>query len=677
MSKESVVSARSPFSDNRFEHEIRHLYVVKLLSFYHRLEELKPTVLVGARGTGKTTLLRSLSWRERISNPSLRQQLGSRRANNFIGIYIKIPEVHVVGLIEWLQSGSQATKQTIYSRYLELLVLQEILGAVSELRANAEIEIDALQERGLISQLVQEHRGAIYIDDDVNPLPRTIDELRDEIRKVRKVIERSVQRGLEPSRAWELIGEPTGLFELAQQICEGITRVGKWRGNSLPINFKVCFDEAEALEAIGVAILMTWIRVARQPLSFVTSFVSLPSDWSQTLLPNLTIQKADANTVSLDDLKDDEFTKFAEGVADLRVREFLRRESNDVIGSVDDSPLFSVESLFGKLNLNSLLEWMLRDSESPIAREVIERAQAIFDQSQAIAQRSGKGDDSVRPIYQAYLEYKDEQTKGYSRRRIVKPPVSGSPEAFLRWTKRRIESQNDRKRMVAAYLSLAKEINADVKYAYADMVLQLSDSCIRDFLSNVDAIFTATRCSTVEFLKLRPVLPTLQHQGLKAASLAKRKSLPTLGVNRPSDIAKLVEGLGKLTRELQSGQVGGLRHISSSERGVFKVPIQAVPTATETSARDLVIDAAEAGFLKIEHQEPFSISFRIHTSLAAYFGLSYRGAYYKTPLSAADIMRFCEAADTSAIDTAVRSLLRSIDGAATHDLFATDVASKE
>ena len=55
----------NPFQYIRYEYEQRHIYFLppKILT---RIEQQKPIYILGTRGTGKTTLLKALEWKERL-----------------------------------------------------------------------------------------------------------------------------------------------------------------------------------------------------------------------------------------------------------------------------------------------------------------------------------------------------------------------------------------------------------------------------------------------------------------------------------------------------------------------------------------------------------------------------------------------------------------------------------
>lgn len=641
----------SPFSDDRFEHDIRHLYYLPE-DLYAILQRTKPCFLIGSRGTGKTTLLRSLSWRERATNEGLNRRLGQKPFKDFVGIYIKLPDIQLDGISIWLKGTPDILKRAIYSRYLELIQLQEIFQAVSELEAMGELKFNATVEQRAVRDLLDEFGNELYFSEATSTPPVSFADLSKSTRMLRRYIEKASQVGILPDQVLINIGSPAQLCHLSRSVAQRLATVISSPARPSEVFFKICFDEAETLDDFGVKILATWVRISTAPLYHVISFVSKPESLSETLLPNLTVQSADVTFLDLDSIKDKQFRVFAEGVTNLRLNEAARL--SDSSSSFEMTSSFDTERLFGKLNINFLLEDALHDSVSPFAKNLLEKAKIKAGIAATIEDRARRGDDSALPIYETYLEMKTN--------RVL--PDKGEPK----WSKRRATSQITRKPMIAAYLSIMNELRTPPRYAYADMILQLSDSCIRDFLNNLEYIFKESNSSVSQFLSNSKIRPTIQNGGLLAASKAKFKSLPTRGVNHPSSTAKLVNGLGTLTQLLQTRSRDGIRHLKTTERGIYEL-ITSSRTDGTRRATVLIVDAAEAGFLKIVESDELMIRFRVHTSLAPAFGFSYRGAYYPMKVQTSDVLAFADAADDQAIGRLANSLFERLDGTSADDLF--------
>jgi hypothetical protein len=85
---------------------------------------------------------------------------------------------------------------------------------------------------------------------------------------------------------------------------------------------------------------------------------------------------------------------------------------------------------------------------------------------------------------------------------------------------------------------------------------------------------------------------------------------------------------------MQTGPTVALA-LQSTERGVFflKLPLD---NSLQSVVR-VIQEAGEAGFLKLLEAQEGEMRFRVHRSLAAYFGFSYRGSYYPVQLRGPDL----------------------------------------
>lgn len=311
-------------------------------------------------------------------------------------------------------------------------------------------------------------------------------------------------------------------------------------------HFKICMDEAEHLSEFQQEVLNTSVRLCRWPLFPVVAFVGLPVN--TTLLTGMSLQNADRQLLVIDDdMSDAEFRELAQGVGTVRVRELTQ----------DATLAFDCDRVFGRLSVNRLLLTILDRSVSPEAKRLLELAQTL--QSHLAAAPSdhseGSGEDlAVPPIYEAYLIEKLD----------LKPPNPKSP----RWERYRRDSQEVRKRIVTAYLSICRDIGAKApRYAFGRMVLQMSDKCMRDFLWQVEEVFLQWNRDIQSFLA--GTVPTdVQNAALTRASEKKKGRVPELVAMAPVQTQRIVDGLGRLTAVLQNS---GTVHpeLLTSERGSF------------------------------------------------------------------------------------------------------------
>lgn len=89
-----------------------------------------------------------------------------------------------------------------------------------------------------------------------------------------------------------------------------------------------------------------------------------------------------------------------------------------------------------------------------------------------------------------------------------------------------------------------------------------------------------------------------------------------------------------------------------------------MPESRRSPLVGLLQDAAQAGFIRLLVVEGPVWEFRLHTSLAAAYGFSYRGAYpnNKIPLSWRDLDAFRDAADEAARDKLAAAIADRVIG---------------
>ena len=597
----------SPFSEDRYEYEAKHLYYLPKDCF-SRLEHPKPAYLIGTRGSGKTTLLKALNWQERLANESLIQQLeGHSFRGQYIGCYLKLPKLQLKSFDNWLSATEDDTHGLILGFYLDLIFVELLGGAVAHLLAHGHIKVDPAVEAEQSKKWLEAHPFLEEVGD--NKGIHSVSSLHHAIRLVRRELEKAARlRTAANDVAGRYPLEQIGTFSTTMSqhmadLCDtDLSSAGdrKW-------HFKVCMDEGECLSHFQQRVMNTFVRLAEWPLFPIVSYVGRPDNISTTLVSDLTHQRADRQLIVIDDMKRPEFLDLAEGVATVRCREALG----------NDAPFFKADRALGKLSINRLLHEMIDRSEGQAGSTLIESAKS-FAAASTVAIKGTLGE---LPIYQAYL----------SEQLALDATTTPSRAA-----ERRQESTQYRKKMVAAYLSICRVLKIRyVSYASAEMVIGISDNCVRDFLSQLNHLFVESGLDLASFLDTE-IDWDRQSRAIRAASIQKRDSIPESGVLAPVETGRLVKGLAMITAAIQSASNDG-RHLRSTERGLFRLVDAEGELAEAEKALSLVRDAADAGFLRLYKQGDDIKHFRVHASLAPAYGCSYRGAYYEVRIGLDDM----------------------------------------
>lgn len=613
------MSQPTPFATKRYEHDGDHVYYIPPATF-DSLEATIPTFLVGTRGTGKTTLLKALSWEERLYNSRLRKQLKTPIfEKHYIGIYFKLPTVQLDLINRWLDSSEDADFAAAFSFYLDLCWLETLQPAVEHLLARREVVIDDAGEHALVQ----------FVQNMWNEYPLCRELLGDAgsdlfavlrlMHPLRRVVESYARRKVDLAEVLDAL--PVGqIGSLGRAVGAALGKAISSPGEPADWSFRVCMDEGESLTLRQQRVINSMVRLAEWPVFYVVAYVSRPEDATGTFLPGQTLQLADRQVLVRDEMSDKDFRQLAEGVVNVRLEAMGLRER------------LNCQRTFGRLNIDGLLERILRESENPDMRSLLDRARAAAT-------------GGVPPIYETYLRERRD--------------LGIAPEGAF--DKRRQSSASIRKQMVAAYLTICREARSDVMYASADMLLQVSDKCIRDFLWQIESVFSASGMTLTDFLT-EQVPEAKQDDGLRAAAELKMTLFQEKIVSAPAEANRIVVGLARITHLIQStGR--NYEQIRTPERGIFAYVLDGSTASAENAV--LIRDAAEAGFLRLieEEAKPNEIRFRIHASLAPRFNFSYRGAYYSGgSLSTADVESLRRATTDATLRTAVDALATRVTG---------------
>lgn len=613
---------KSLFSKIKFENDGKHLYFIKREDL-QVLEGDTPLIIHGPRGTGKTTLLNSLNWKEHESNSNLKnalQKIGSRR--DYIGVYLKVPELKVGGLKKW-ECGEKEIYNQIFSYYIELVWLEELTIAIAEMAVEGRLAFTPSEEKDFIDRVVN---GRVNLFSETVKI-RTLYDFSDELRKIRRNIENASLFSEDIGLVYEPLSNFGQIGFLGKYVCKELATLIGGSPSGDPYKFKICMDECECLSSSQTKVVNTLVRLSTFPVFYVFSFVRLPVNISFTLIDNITNQAADVKVIDLGGMTNDVFKELAEGVATVRIHAELG----------ENIPDFSTKKIFGEISINELLRSRLSASVSKKAKSLL--SQAKKNVSHPFFEFYKKGG---LPIYQTYL--------------VNELSIDIDQGIEQRWEQRRQESKEIRKRMVVAYLSILRELGIDPIYAYSEMILGICDKSIRDFLSQMDEIYKTLGCDLETFISSH-IEVDIQDKGIMRASQIKFDSIPSSPISSPGGIGRLVYGLAYLTSLIQTSSNDN-SHLRSSERGRFV--IHDFNKAPYNSFVDQIIEAAEAGFLKIVTHGERVMKFRIHTSLSPTFGISYRGAYYDTQLRLRHLSAIFSAEDRASLEKTVKEIARDI-----------------
>lgn len=638
----------NPFRPTRFEHHDHPL--IWLSPNVRLLEGLKSVYVAGTRGSGKTSLLKAINWRERLYNPTVRDQLGSDPPD-YVAVYFRLPDflTSAIGLIDWSSFFPESPTPDlvgyeIFSQLIELVGAQLICEAISSLRAAQRFSYSTDDEDALVATILARYP----------PLARAVDENGCEgldglsviFRRLHQRLNTLITRGqVRDALAMSLEAQP-GVF--INELASGLRDLAcAAEGTCSPgFHLKICIDDCETLQSAQQRFLNSLVRNTRNPLFWVVSYVSVDYDSTNTVYYNQTLSDADRTQLLLDEMGNTEFYRLCEGVSLLRIYysdPTIRQTPLDAL----PRDFFRLDAMLGKVSINALLANQAQHSLSAEFTQLVERARA---------KEKSRGRNHIPPIFETYVLEKLGQRLADGR--------EANRGAYLR------------RKNVAALLTICSEFRvANIPYVGATTIVSLSNGCIRDYLELMGSIFDEAlqreEIRGVEDLRQRetPLSLDVQRIGVRASSRAKFDGIRNIIERDWAEATRTVEFIGKLTALLQSNP-NVESTLATPERGnfIFDLSVLSEDNGAPSGRRAFitrVLRRCEAdGLLRPargdqnDDEEAHELAFHLHRRFAPEFGFSYRGPYGLLRMPMAEFAEMCEGSG-EALDVLVdRAYLR-------------------
>lgn len=655
------MSGHNPFLPTRFEYESSPL--IWRSPHATELEKQQSYFLKGTRGSGKTSILKSIHWKERLSNTTLQDQIDATTWD-CLAVYFRLPD-HMsqsIGSIDWQTVTPNAPLTTtvayqFFSLFVEAIALEALLEAIIELRARRHFAYELESERAVVNQIIQKfvELNNFDLDESSSGFPR----LRGIFDRLHHEMNIAATRGELPSLLKRLPKTEAG--ELLKFCSLLIYPILKPHCQHREFHFKVCIDDCETLREEQQIFLNSLVRTSKAPICWVVSFVKSDYESSTTIIHNQKLSDSDRKVIDLEDIRPSEFRVLCEAVASLRLYYSLKAEDNESLGTENPATLVRLDNLLGRYSVNEFFELSTKNSLAKGLPTFRVRASALAEFSS-----SELNTEAVKTLQ---LHRKDEAPY-YQTYILDKLHAGRSLSELLTGDEKEVKAFSAalRRKQVGAYLCLCSQFGVEKPiYAGTNVVLSLSDVCIRDFLELMGAIYESYRApehkKLAQFSRRRsPLPPKTQTRGIERSSKQKligieegKDSLDVL----TAEVAKLVEGFGFLTKNLQSSH-SDLQSLRTTERGVFLFEYSDTPAGFGKDAEEMAIYISRVvkramldGLLRPinfsarikGNPKSTHIGYRLHKRYAAHFGFSYRGAYEPVRLDMADLAWLCSNAD--------------------------------
>lgn len=654
----------SPFQDMRWESDEEN--IIWLPPEFSEWESKRSVYITGSRGTGKTTLLKGLEWKQRLINGSLKNQLGSNPfERHCIGVYINMPNFVSKHFINWPPKVEglddiiwEEEKARVYSLYLEYQILQLFTKAVQGLKSLDFLKFSPYQELRIIKEiLIERPEIKLFLEEKeeagLNDLRLCFKRMHENIRfcTINKIPLQPIA-GYPCLQMGQMLEEIAGILLRLCSMEEGeeekLERNNQW-------TFKVCIDQTESPETYQQKAINTMI--ARQETGEVSfAIASLEGvDIESTYIPRHPLTDADREHYSLEKVYKDskKYREFIEAVTDLRFKKYTGDEDVSV----------NLKEILGEWDINALLYPILKRSENEEVKRFIKRSEEnteikLFEfkrkeTSLEILEENipygSDGEIKIPPFYQTYLIEKLE----------IKLPHDGTDQGEIRAQK----SKEIRKKMVAAMLCMCKEFSLDVPYAGYNMIISMSDRCIRDFLRQMHYIYLEVKDEPRKFMQSN-IHPNKQDRAIHNASEKKFSGISNELTYNSSEVMRLIEALGVVTSKIQSAYNDPLA-LKNTERGKFEIDFSQMKPTNAKELQKILGLARDSLYIKIisdfyNYKNNKKILFRLHKLFAPRFEFSYRGAYYNVSINGDVLLKICNAEDEKIVSNLIDNIFYEI-----------------
>ena len=662
----------NPFRPTRWEHHRDGRPLLWFTSAARELAAPKSVFVYGSRGSGKTSLLKSICWEDLAENDSLRLQ---RHIEDFehIGIYIRFPD-HISQSLDYKEWSAQFPKATnpalVYYRFfslaVELVCAERTLEALHALRVKDMVTYAPGQELQIVEDFCDEYAA---LQNFTSRPPRTFLELARLLRNIVPRMSEACSNGTAVALMDHLPPrEPNQLLTYLAGRLVSAVRV-KANGETRQTSLKFCLDDCEVLSAIQRRSLNTLVRLSKSPISWVISSVGEADESSETFLDAQPLTDADRLVRSLNDRNDKDFLELCQSVISLRIYFALPVELRPD-QSRDLREIFDLEERLGEVGVNTLIQQLLRRSKSPSARLVQDGAAELHSAIGRAGRSSPRryAPDAIPPFYEAYLLMHWQGSEDAFKTDITSADIKRLShfasqvldDSFNAWLRRK---------QLGSLLHLAQSLRMRKMPLFGgNIIVSLADSSIRDFLEIMAEVFdryeagthsaTAAKNTLERFASSRTQLAmTYQSDAIYAASQDYYNGVANHAESDADTMSRLVNGFGNLTSLLQSNPADP-RVFATPERGVFVIEFETSDACAEKEAQfvsNLIHQGFLAGYLRIEKVPKAMrsqadvnarlIAFRLHRRFAPHFTFSYRGAYAPVRISQADIATLCRRVD--------------------------------
>ena len=629
LSESTEVQLSQVFGGYRAEWLKEHIFdLFTEPSYFPELKDARPCVLIGGRGTGKTTVLRGLSYEGQFALSGRNPQELSQW--NFYGIYYRVNTNRVTAF-----RGSEVTEDRwiqLFAHYFNLLLCDGLLRFLSWYEEQTGIRVT------LDDQSLQQFSTSMHI-----PLATTVSDLTSRLTSARIAFESGINNIVDHALP------PLSLQALPVDILVGaLDSLSIFHGK----HFYFLIDEFENFEPYQQQVVNTFIKHAGHSYTFKVGVRDLGIRRKTTLNPNeQLISPADYVRIDISEkLAGEYFERFALKVCNDRIRRL--KSANPAV--IDD-----IRVLLPRLSEDDEAEMLgVEDSSSPHRTLLL----------------------TSRP-HEASAIHALSKLQVYFLATWAREQGLPLQEVFDQFSANRGEWDFRYGNYKHSLLFGLKKGKSGIRRYYSgwDVFTLMAASNIRYLLELVDqSILLHVRRGNSLAVPLSPSDQTFAAQAVGKKNLLELEGLSVFG----AQLTKLLLGLGRVFGQMAADPVGHAPEVNQFHLADFNSEKDAVREEELKALRLLESAVMHLALLRWPGNKlgaetaTKDYDYAIHPIFSAFFVFSYRKKR-KMVLSAADLLGFIEQSPKTIREVLARSNRDSDALPEQLEIFHTFYASSE
>lgn len=589
-----MAKAKNPFMYGRLEHE--HGTLLYMPDDICDWVSRKPQLFEGVRGSGKSAILRSLTWEVAWGVSDIRiKTTESKKVKevidnpSHIGVLWRVETMDLKAWNDWKNIYGCDQAQLCLGTYVDFYYLDLFLKALCEIQKLTDgLLSDSNAEKFLVQDLLQKCFIPKFCPRLAEPSFRF---LRSAVAETHSGIRWLMFRG-EPGYKILETYSTTGPGEVIQAFGEAFVKhypdLSDW--TLMPL-----MDDCNQLKVWQVVVINTAVARASKPIAYkLTSLKGLyPS--RETLSSVRTIVEHDIETIHVPSIspKDKAFQKLAEGIC----RAKIEQEYDASIAK-----RFDLKRILGSFDIQALLEDKLKASEQEQAYDLLAKTR---DRS--------KGQRRIS-ITDAWLLQKE--VRKLVPKEYIDPHVAKLFE-------RRIASKYFKKWKYAAAIAMCKELGLDFPYSGWKVVLHLSSGSIRELIRIMSMIWKVARLEIDNFLEQSPIKVNIQTRAIKMSAEEMYQGIAKKQFFHHTTLRDICDRLGELFSKCQSFPYV----LTAPETAAVRFKRSELPNESSNDILEVIHIAMLAGVMLKEDKND-TLSLALHTVLSPKYKICHRSPFY-------------------------------------------------